>query len=62
MKPVPSKPPAKVRQWRVSIIGKRLEYLGHVAATDREAAQAAAAEAFKLNEEQCRRVIVQEVV
>jgi hypothetical protein len=57
-----SNPPAKLRDWRVSIIRKRLEHLGRVAAADREAAQAAAAEQFKLTDEQLRRVIVQEVL
>jgi hypothetical protein len=63
MKRVLSKPPAaKVRDWRVSLIRKKLEHLGRVAAADREAAEAAAVEEFKLNDEQLRRVIVQEVL
>jgi hypothetical protein len=49
----------KLRNWRVSIIRKRLENLGRVAAADSEAAQAAAAEEFKLIDEQLRRVIPQ---
>jgi hypothetical protein len=57
-----SSPAGKLRDWRVSIIRKRLENLGRVSAPNREAAQAAAAEQFKLSDEQLRRVIVQEVL
>jgi hypothetical protein len=55
-------PAGKLRDWRVSIIRKQLEDLGRVSASDREAAQAAADEQFKLSDEQLRRVIVQEVL
>ena len=62
MKRVPSKPPpaAKVRDWRVAIIRKKLERLGRVAAVDREAAEAAAIEEFKLTDEQRKRLVLQE--
>jgi hypothetical protein len=40
---------------RASLIRKRTEFLGHVEAPDREAAEAAAVEEFKLNDEQRKR-------
>jgi hypothetical protein len=54
------KPP--MRNWPASLIRKRTEFLGHVEAPDREAAEAAAAERFKLTEEQRRRLVLQEQV
>jgi hypothetical protein len=59
MKRVPSKPPAaKVRQWRASIIRHRMELLGRVAATDRDGAEAAAVEEFRLNEWQRKSLVI----
>jgi hypothetical protein len=55
-------PAAKVRQWRASIIRKRMEILGRVAAADREAAEATAVEEFKLNDWQRKRLVLQEVL
>jgi hypothetical protein len=52
----------KLRQWRASIICKRLEHLGRVAAADREAAEAAAVEQFKLNDHQRKRLLVEPVL
>ena len=55
-----SPPAAKMRDWRVSIIRKKLEHLGRVAAPDREAAETAAVEEFKLNDQQRKRLVIQE--
>ena len=50
-----------LRSWRVAHRpGKRAEFLGTVEAVDREAAEAAAVEAFNLTEEQRKRLVVQE--
>jgi len=54
-------PAAKVRQWRASIIRKRMEILGRVAAADRDAAEAAAVAEFKLTDEQRKRLLIEEV-
>jgi hypothetical protein len=51
---------AKLRSWRVSIIRKRGQYLGTVEAANEKAAEAAAVAEFELNEEQRRRLGVQE--
>jgi hypothetical protein len=60
MNRIPSKPPAaKVRDWRASIIRKKLERLGRVAAADRDAAEAAAVAEFKLNDYQRRRLVIE---
>jgi hypothetical protein len=48
--------PAKLRNWRVSILRQRAEYLGTVAAADAEAAEAVAAETFKLDGERRKRL------
>ena len=48
------------RTWRVAIVRKRGEFLGTVEAVDREAAEAAAVEAFNLTDEQRKRLVVQE--
>jgi len=59
----PAPPPAaKVREWCASIIRKRMEALGRVAAADREAAEAAAVEEFHLNDWQRKRLVLQEVL
>jgi len=49
-----------LRTRRVGIIRKRGEFLGTVEAVDQEAAEAAAAEAFNLTEEERKRLVVQE--
>jgi hypothetical protein len=54
-------PAAKVRDWRVMIIRKKMERLGRVAAADRDAAEAAAVEEFKLTDEQRKRLVLQEL-
>jgi hypothetical protein len=46
--------------WRVSLIRKRAEFIGRVEAPDREAAETAAVEEFKLNDEQRKRLVLQE--
>jgi hypothetical protein len=48
------------RVWRASLIRKRTEFLGRVEAPDRNAAEAAAVEKFKLNDEQRKRLVLQE--
>lgn len=45
----------------MAIIRKRGEYLGTVEAVDKEAAEAAAVEAFNLTDEQRERLVVQEL-
>jgi hypothetical protein len=47
---------ARVRNWRVSILRNRAEYLGTVAAADAEAAEDLAAETFKLDGERRKRL------
>jgi hypothetical protein len=51
---------AKLRSWRVSILRARGEYIGDVQAPDREAAEATAVAEFKLDDEQRKRLVVQE--
>ena len=55
----PTKKP-ETRTWRASLIRKRTEYLGRVEGPDREAAKAAAFQIFKLNDEQRKRLLLQE--
>jgi hypothetical protein len=58
MKPPPTKP--KIRTWWAWLIRKRTEYLGRVEAPDRETAEVAAVEKFKLNDEQRKRLVLRE--
>jgi hypothetical protein len=51
---------AQPREWRVSVIRDRLTYLGRVFAPHRDAARAATVEEFGLNDEQRRRLVIQE--
>jgi hypothetical protein len=51
---------AKLRAWRVSIIRKRWQYLGTVDAPNEKAAAATAVAEFNLNDEQRRRLVLQE--
>ena len=51
---------AKLRSWRVSILRERLRYLGTVDARDEKTAEAAAVKEFGLDEEQRRRLVLQE--
>jgi hypothetical protein len=51
----------KPREWRASIIRKRLQLLGRVVAPDREAAEAAAVQAFDLKDHERGRLVIQEV-
>jgi hypothetical protein len=55
----PIKKPAEPRMWRVSLIRKRTEFIGRVWASDRAAAEIAAVEEFKLNDEQRKRLVLQ---
>jgi len=58
----PTKNPtaAKLRNWRVSILRNRAEYLGTVEAANAEAAEALAAKTFKLVGERRKRLAVRE--
>jgi hypothetical protein len=51
---------AESRIWRVSLFRKRTDFLGFVHAPDREAAEAAAIEEFKLTQEQRKRLVLEE--
>jgi hypothetical protein len=51
---------SKVREWQVVLIRSRGQLLGWVKATSLEAAEIAAAETFKLNECQRRRLLLRE--
>jgi hypothetical protein len=48
------------RAWRVSLIRKRAQVLGDVEAASREAAELAAGRQFNLDEDQRKRLVVQE--
>ena len=60
---MPIKRVAKVppRDWRVSIIRKKLVYLGRVHAVDKPSAADAAAAEFNLTDHERRRLLVEEV-
>jgi hypothetical protein len=51
---------AKLRNWRVSIIRRRGQYLGTVEAPNEKAAEAAAVAEFDLSDEQRQRLVVSE--
>jgi hypothetical protein len=51
---------SRSRSWRVSLIRKCAQVLGNVEAASREAAEAAAVRTFELNDEQRKRLVVQE--
>jgi hypothetical protein len=55
MRAPPKKSTAKLRNWRVSILRSRAEYLGTVQAADERAAEKAAVEAFALDDDRRRR-------
>jgi hypothetical protein len=50
--------PTLVREWRVSIIREKIQYLGRVAAPDKEAAIARAMEEFRIEPARRFRLIV----
>jgi hypothetical protein len=54
-------PKAAMKTWRASIIRAKLNRLGRVYAADRVTAEKVAAEEFKLDDEQRKRLIVEEV-
>ena len=72
--PQPSTPPPRLppraandqtadplpRTWAVRIIRKRMQFLGHVVALDREAAETEAVALFELTDEQRKRLIITE--
>jgi hypothetical protein len=60
MRPTSKKKPTKLRAWRVSLLRQRAHYLGTVEAPDERAAEAAAVAQFDLDEEQRKRLAVQE--
>ena len=49
------------RTWRVSIIKKKMEYVGRVQAVDKASAQVVAAAEFELNDHQRSRLFIEEV-
>lgn len=53
--------PPKPRTWRVSLIKKRMEYVGRVQATDKASAELVAATEFELSDHQRTRLFVEEV-
>ena len=53
-------PQPKLRSWRVSILRQRAKVLGNVQAPDEKTAEAEAVVEFKLNDEQRKRLVVQE--
>ena len=68
MPPAPKKPrppqepatAAKLRSWRVTILRNRAKEIGIVQAPNAKAAEATAIAEFKLDDEQRRRLVVQE--
>jgi hypothetical protein len=59
--PTTKKPPKEsIRSWRVSLLSQRAHYLGDVQATDERQAEAAAVTEFHLDDEQGKRLVVQE--
>jgi len=50
------------RQWRVSLIKKKLAYVGRVQANDKASAAAVAAAEFNLKDDERRRLVIDEVV
>jgi hypothetical protein len=60
-RPLKKKPTsAKLRNWRVSILRNRAEYLGIVQAADEGAAEKAAIKAFALDDDRRKRLAVRE--
>jgi hypothetical protein len=51
---------AKLRSWRVTILRNRAHYLGDVQAPGEKAAEAVAVVEFNLDDDQRKRVVVQE--
>ena len=60
MRPTSKKKPTKLRAWRVSLLRQRAHYLGTVEVPDERAAEAAAVAQFDLDEEQRKRLAVEE--
>jgi hypothetical protein len=52
--------PPEPRMWRVSVIKKRLEYIGRVRATDKADAAAVAAAEFGLKDHEVNRLVIDE--
>jgi hypothetical protein len=53
--------PPKPRIWRVSVIKKRLEYVGRVQALDKASAAVVAAAEFQLRDHEVNRLVIDEV-
>ena len=60
-KDTPAQLATHMRSWRVTLLRGRAQYLGEVEAPDERAAEAAAVARFELNDDQRKRVAVQEV-
>lgn len=58
-KRVPQSP--KPGTWRVSLIKKKMEYVGRVQATDKASAELASAKEFELTDHQRSRLLIEEV-
>jgi len=61
MKSEGNPPTVALRPWRASIVRKRLGRLGHVYAVDRATAEAVAIEEFKLDDQERKRLVIEEV-
>jgi hypothetical protein len=61
MKSEGNPPAAALRPWRASIIRKRLGRVGRVYAVDRATAEAVAIEEFKLDDQERKRLVIEEV-
>jgi len=53
--------PAKLREWRVSLIGAKSKYIGRVEATEAESAIAKAAEEFRIEPARRFRLVAEPV-
>lgn len=52
--------PPEPRMWRVSVIKKKLEFLGRVRAIDKEDAAAVATAEFRLRDHEVQRLVISE--
>ena len=61
MKSVGTTPAAALKTWRASVIRQRVGRLGRVWAADRAIAEAVAVKEFGLDDEQRKRLLIEEV-
>lgn len=61
MKSEGTTPAAALKTWRASVVRKRLGGLGRVWAADRATAEAVAVKEFGLDDEQRKRLLIEEV-